>query len=80
MRKFKTASESVRSYFYNLNTHRGYADLRRIRQRLRQIHEPVTAGALADGLTFYSQRRGAYVEEIKMMIAQYRKFQNDRVE
>ena len=80
VRRFKTAGESVRSYLHNLNTHKGYADLRRIRQRLREENQPVTAGALADGLLFYSERRGAYVEEIKLMIAQYRKFQNTRFE
>ena len=80
VRRFKTAGDSVRSYLHNINTHSGYADLRRIRQRLREQHQPVTAGALADGLLFYSERRGAYVEEIKLMIAQYRKFQNARVE
>jgi len=80
VRKFKTAGESVRSYLHNLNTHRSYADLRRIRQRLREEQRPITAGALADGLMFYSQRRGAYVEEIKSMIAQLRRFQNSRVE
>ena len=80
IRRFKTAEESVRSYLHNLNTHKGYADLRRIRQRLREEHQSITAGALADGLTFYSERRGAYVEEIKLMIAQYRKFQNGRID
>jgi Bax protein len=80
VRKFSSASESVRSYMHNLNTHVSYSRLRRIRHRLREHHLPVTAVALADGLQHYSERRQAYVKEIKMMIAQYRKFQGARVE
>lgn len=80
VRKFKTPGESVQSYLHNLNTHRGYADLRRIRHRLRTHHQPVTARALADGLSFYSQRREAYIQEVKSMIAQYERFQDARAE
>jgi Bax protein len=80
VRTFKTASESVQSYLHNLNTHTGYADLRRIRHRLRVHGQPVTARALAEGLSFYSQRRKAYVEEVKSMIAQYQRFQDARAD
>lgn len=80
VRRFRTAGDSVRSYLHNLNTHDGYADLRRIRQLLRENHQPVTAGALAGGLSFYSERREAYIGEIKAMIAQYRRFQGVRAE
>jgi Bax protein len=80
VRRFRSASESVRSYLHNLNTHGSYRQLRRIRQRLREHHQPITATALADGLSFYSERREVYVEEIKSMIAQYRRFQETRVE
>ena len=80
VRRFKSAGESVRSYLHNLNTHDGYADLRRIRQRLRDNHQPITAVALANGLSLYSERREAYVQEIKSMIAQYRRFQGARAE
>ena len=80
VRRFKTASESVRSYLQNLNTHDSYADLRRIRQQLRDQQRPITAIALANGLWLYSERREAYVQEIKSMIAQYRKFQSTRAD
>lgn len=80
VRKFSSASESVRSYLHNLNTHVSYRHLRRLRQQLREHNHPVTAIALADGLSHYSERRQAYVKEIKLMIAQYRKFQGARVE
>jgi len=78
VRRYKTAGESVRSYLQNLNTHDSYADLRRIRQQLREKQRPITASALANGLSLYSERREAYVQEIKSMIAQYRKFQSTR--
>jgi len=80
VRRFKTAGESVRSYLQNLNTHDSYADLRRIRQQLREQQRPVTASALANGLSLYSERRDAYVKEIKSMIVQYRKFQSTRTD
>jgi Bax protein len=80
VRRFKTAGESVRSYLQNLNTHDSYADLRQIRQQLREQQRPITASALANGLSLYSERREAYVEEIKSMIAQYRKFQSARAD
>jgi Bax protein len=80
IRRFKTTGESVRSYLHNLNTHASYADLRRIRQRLRKNHQPITASALANGLARYSERREAYVEEVKSMISQYKRFQGSRAD
>ncbi len=80
LRKFKTVSNAVRAYLRNLNTHDSYAELRRIRQRLRGNHLPVTGIALADGLLFYSERREAYVEEVKLMIQQYHTFKNARAD
>ena len=80
VRRYKTPGESVRSYLQNLNTHDSYADLRRIRQQLREQQRPITASALANGLSLYSERREAYVKEIKAMIAQYRKFQSTRAD
>ena len=80
VRRFKTAGESVGSYLQNLNTHDSYADLRLIRQQLREQQRPITASALANGLSFYSERRETYVKEIKSMIAQYRKFQHTRAD
>jgi len=65
---FDSISESVSRYLYNLNTHVAYAPLRAIRARLRREGESLTAMALADGLTLYSERREDYVEEIKSVI------------
>ncbi|MEM1243520.1 MAG: glucosaminidase domain-containing protein [Pseudomonadota bacterium] len=68
VRKFVSAQASVEHYIHNLNTNRAYKSLRRIRQRLRQDNQPITAVALAEGLVHYSQRGSAYVTSIKTLI------------
>jgi len=80
VRRFETVSDSIRSYLRNLNTHGGYLKLRKIREQLRKNNQPITAQALAEGLSLYSERREAYVKEVKAMIAQYHIFQNTRAE
>lgn len=65
---FESVSESVRRYINNLNTHRSYLPLRIIREALREQGERPRALRLADGLIRYSERREAYVEEIKQVI------------
>lgn len=65
---FDTVRGSVRSYLNNLNSHRSYRALRDLRAELRESGAPVTGVALAEGLRHYSERRGAYVEEVKQMI------------
>lgn len=68
VRAFDHPYESVKSYLHNLNSHSAYADLRRIRAQLRNANQPVTGVALAEGLLHYSERREAYVEELRSMI------------
>jgi Bax protein len=80
VQRFDTVSDAVRSYIRNLNTHDGYLKLRLIRQRLRDKNQPITAKALAEGLSQYSERREAYVTELKAMLAQYQRFQRARAE
>lgn len=65
---FDSVSESVRRYINNLNTHPSYLPLRQIRQAERAAGRQPGALALADGLIRYSQRRQAYVDEIKQII------------
>lgn len=65
---FESVTESVRRYINNLNTHRSYLPLRIIREALRERGERPRALTLADGLIRYSERREAYVEEIKQVI------------
>lgn len=65
---FDSVRQSVRRYINNLNTHPSYRPMRRIRSAEREAGAEPRALSLADGLIRYSQRREAYVEEIKQMI------------
>ncbi|HEY7775859.1 MAG TPA: hypothetical protein VIC02_04885, partial [Kineobactrum sp.] len=71
---FDSVSEAVRLYMNNLNTHESYSQLRRIRANLRAEEEPLTGLALANGLLRYSERREAYVAEVKSLIRQYHSY------
>jgi len=66
--KFKTVNDSVRSYIKNINTGRVYAPLRKVRREDREQGQPANAYDQAGGLIKYSQRREAYVKEIRSMI------------
>lgn len=65
---FGSVRESVRRYINNLNTHSSYAPVRQIRAQKRGRGEPLHALDLVDGLVRYSERREAYVEEVKSVI------------
>ncbi len=65
---FDSVRHSVRRYFNNLNTHPSYLPLRRIREAERAAEVEPRALSLAEGLIRYSERREAYVEEIKQII------------
>jgi len=71
--KFSSVNRSVRSYIKNINTGRVYAPLRQIRKKNRAAGKKPDALKQADGLIKYSQRRQAYVKEIKSMIRYNRK-------
>ncbi len=71
--KFSSVNKSVRSYLKNINTGRVYAPLRQIRKKNRQAIKKPDAIAQAGGLIKYSQRREAYVKEIRSMIRYNRK-------
>lgn len=68
VRLFPDLMASLRSYVKNLNTHWAYRDLRVKRHQLRQAGEALSGLALATGLELYSERREAYVDEIKTII------------
>lgn len=65
---FKSINESVRSYIKNINTAGVYAPLRTIRKQNRAAGKKPDALAQAGGLIRYSQRREAYVKEIRDII------------
>jgi len=66
--KFSSVNKSVRSYIKNINTGRVYAPLRKIRKANLAKGKKPDAIAQAGGLIKYSQRREAYVKEIRAMI------------
>lgn len=66
--RFKSVNASVRSYLKNINTGRYYAPLRKIRKQNRTAGKEPDAYAQAGGLIKYSQRREAYVKEIRHII------------
>lgn len=66
--RFKSAKESVRAYFLNLNSHSGYDLFREIRNQLRQAKEPLRADILVTGLINYSSRQLEYVSELSAML------------
>jgi len=71
VKAFDRPYDSVTSYLHTLNTYPAYKSLRQKRQALRSADRAVTGFALAGTLIFYSERRQAYVNEIKTMLRQY---------
>ena len=74
VRKYRTVSDATRSYMHNLNSHRNYSSLRKLRKDLRADGRSIEGSELVDGLLLYSERRQQYVDEIRSMIKQYSYF------
>lgn len=70
VKAFASVEDSVRSYVHNINTHSQYIEFRRLRSAQRERGEPLSSVALAATLSQYSERRFAYVRDIKALIAQ----------
>ncbi|MFT5665547.1 MAG: Bax protein [Gammaproteobacteria bacterium] len=69
VRKFANVQQSVGAYIFNLNTGRVYQLIRKQRVEARKASVNPTGYDLAKGLIKYSQRREAYVKEIRSMIS-----------
>lgn len=65
---FSSPAESVRSYLHNINTHKAYANLRKIRAEKMQQNNFIKGIALAEGLSQYSERGAEYIKEIQDII------------
>ena len=65
---FDSPEESVASYLQNINTHRSYKSFRDARKVQRDRQTPLSSTRLAEELSRYSERREAYVDEIKQLI------------
>lgn len=68
VRKFNTVLEGVAYYIHNINVGIAYEELRLIREQLRADGDGLSGVLLAEGLISYSERREAYVEEVKALI------------
>lgn len=68
MRNFTTLYEAVRAYMHNLNTHRAYDGLRRVRAQTRSEGAWPDGHVLAAALSTYSERGDAYVQTIRSLI------------
>ena len=70
VRRFESVHDAVASYMDNLNSHRSYLELRIARARMREEGKNLSALQLVQYLTEYSERREAYVREVRAMIVQ----------
>lgn len=78
IKKFRNLSESTRSYFKNINTHRAYDDFREERKKLRMNGVKLSGVKLVKFLTSYSERRDEYVKDVENIIQSnnFMKFDN----
>ncbi len=65
---FKTPFDSVRGYAQNLNSNPAYKVLRQLRRDARNAGTTPRGLALVQGLIAYSERREAYVDEVRALI------------
>jgi Bax protein len=65
---FFAPKHSVESYLDNINTHDKYRSFRNERARMRAEDRTLSGIELADELSQYSERREAYVKEIRALI------------
>lgn len=68
VRAFDYLIDSIRVYMLNLNRNPVYTDLRLRRASLKAEERPITGQALAPTLIQYSERREAYVHDVKQVI------------
>ncbi|MDT0594260.1 glucosaminidase domain-containing protein [Glaciecola petra] len=66
--KFDDLSSAMYSYMRNINRHDAYKELRLIRHKRRNNQQNISAIALIDGLSKYSERGQEYIEELLQMI------------
>lgn len=72
VRAFEFLIDSVRGYMHNLNTAKAYTGMRQMRVQLRARGQPVRGLPLASTLRRYSERRDAYVADLRGIITSNR--------
>jgi Bax protein len=77
VKRYVTPLLSVENYMRNINSHNAYREFRNARALLRDNHKAITGLNLVNTLIYYSQRREAYVNEIRALIKKYNLTQYD---
>jgi len=68
IRAFDNLAHSVRAYMQNLNSHRAYRGLRKMRQQMRAKGSPLDGFLMAGTLTRYSARGENYVMALRSIM------------
>ena len=68
VKAYDTLDHSVRAYMLNLNANPAYEKMREIRLCLRSENKELCGAKLMDGLYHYSERRHAYIKQVKSHI------------
>ena len=71
---FSSIDESVKSYFYNINTHNAYKEFRELRKKLRDKNLPLDVKLLISKLDSYAEDEN-YIKSINSIISK-NKLQN----
>ena len=69
VRAFESLDQSVAAYMRNLNTHRAYKQLRKIRAAMRRAGQPIQGKKLLPGLKRYSERGVKYIEGLQTIMS-----------
>ena len=78
--KFPMLQSSVKAYLRNLNTHRGYKELRQTRAKLRSQNKNISGLDLVDYLYNYAATGSEYVKVLRKIITQNNLIDFDEVE
>ena len=72
VRPYPTLHHSVVSYIHNLNKHRAYRSLHRMRHQQRRAGQIPSGFSLTRGLMAYSERGKDYIRDLQYLIQRYR--------
>ncbi len=68
VKTFDSLAAAVEAYAYNLNTHRAYAEFRKVRTHMRRGGRVIDGYELASHLVRYSERKLDYVQAVQGLI------------
>jgi Bax protein len=68
VKTFSNLGAAVEAYAYNLNTHRAYADFRKVRAHMRSAGRVIDGYELSVHLVRYSERKLDYVQAVRGLI------------